>query len=88
MIHAKPSRRHGLSLLIRLCPYTAFAAFSLVFSVTTMAAQPQPGKMRVIIDADTANEVDDLFAIARALVASEFQIEGLTSALWRHRGTP
>lgn len=36
--------------------------------------------VRVIVDADTANEIDDLFAIARALVAPEFQIEGLTSA--------
>jgi len=88
MLHAQTSRRQGLSLLIRLCPHAAFAAISLVFAVTTMAAQPQPGKMRVIIDADTANEVDDLFAIARALVAPEFQIEGLTSALWHHRGTP
>jgi len=88
MIHAKPPGRQRLSLLIRWCPCTALAAISLVFSVTTMAVQPQPGKMRVIIDADTANEVDDLFAIARALVAPEFQIEGLTSALWRHRGTP
>lgn len=35
---------------------------------------------RVIVDADTANEIDDLYAIVRALVAPEFQIEGLTSA--------
>jgi inosine-uridine nucleoside N-ribohydrolase len=36
--------------------------------------------MRVIVDADTANEIDDLYAIVRALVAPEFQVEGLTSA--------
>ncbi len=36
--------------------------------------------LRVIVDADTANEIDDLYAIVRALVAPEFQIEGLTSA--------
>lgn len=35
---------------------------------------------RVIVDADTANEIDDLYAIVRALVAPEFQVEGLTSA--------
>ncbi len=88
MILAKPPDRQRLCLLIRWCPRTALAAISFIFAVTSMAAQPQPAKMRVIIDADTANEVDDLFAIARALVAPEFQIEGLTSALWRHRGTP
>jgi purine nucleosidase len=63
-------------------------AICLASSAMTSAAQPQPERMRVIVDADTANEVDDLFAIARALVAPEFQVEGLTSALWRHRGTP
>lgn len=36
--------------------------------------------MRVVVDADTANEIDDLYAIVRALVAPEFQVEGLTSA--------
>jgi inosine-uridine nucleoside N-ribohydrolase len=39
-------------------------------------------RVRVIIDADTANEVDDPFAIVRALVAPEFAVEGLTSAHW------
>lgn len=36
--------------------------------------------MRVIVDADTANEIDDLYAIVRALVAPEFRVEGVTSA--------
>jgi purine nucleosidase len=36
--------------------------------------------VRVIVDADTANEIDDLYAIVRALVAAEFRVEGLTSA--------
>jgi purine nucleosidase len=40
------------------------------------------GKLRIIIDADTANEIDDLFAIVRALIAPEFQVEGLTSSHW------
>lgn len=38
--------------------------------------------LRLIVDADTANEVDDLFAIARALIEPTFQLEGLTSAQW------
>jgi inosine-uridine nucleoside N-ribohydrolase len=37
---------------------------------------------RLIIDADTANEVDDAFAIARALLEPNFKIEGITSAQW------
>ncbi len=35
---------------------------------------------RVIVDADTANEIDDLYAIVRAIAAPEFRVEGLTSA--------
>ncbi|MDH3246491.1 MAG: nucleoside hydrolase [Saprospiraceae bacterium] len=36
--------------------------------------------LRLIIDADTANEVDDLFAIVAALLAPSLQVIGLTSA--------
>jgi len=43
---------------------------------------PDRERMRIIVDADTANEIDDLFAIVRALIAPEFQVEGLTSAHW------
>jgi inosine-uridine nucleoside N-ribohydrolase len=43
---------------------------------------------RVIIDADTANEIDDLYAIVRALVAPEFRVEGLTSAHWSRSTEP
>ena len=41
---------------------------------------PQP--IRVIIDADTANEVYDLYAIAWALLEPKFKVVGLTSAQW------
>lgn len=37
-------------------------------------------RTRIIVDADTANEIDDLYAIVRALIAPEFQVEGVTSA--------
>ena len=36
----------------------------------------------LIIDADTANEVDDLYAIAIALLAPGLDIRGVTSAQW------
>ena len=38
--------------------------------------------IRVIIDADTANEVDDLYAIAWALLEPKLDIVGITSAQW------
>lgn len=41
-------------------------------------------KIKVIIDADTGNEVDDLFAISRALIATEFEVVGLSSAQWQN----
>ncbi|MEM6319414.1 MAG: nucleoside hydrolase [Bacteroidota bacterium] len=36
----------------------------------------------LIIDADTANEVDDLYAIVRALLEPRLNIVGITSAQW------
>lgn len=42
----------------------------------------------VFIDADTANEVDDLYAIVRALLTPEWNIKGLSSAQWNHRLSP
>ncbi len=36
----------------------------------------------LIVDADTANEVDDLFAVAIALLIPELDIRGVTSAQW------
>lgn len=46
-------------------------------------------KRKVIIDADTGNEIDDLYAIARALKAPEFDILGLCSAHYRiHDNAP
>lgn len=44
-----------------------------------LAAAAQP---RVWIDADTANEIDDLYAITRLLAAPEIEIVALSSAHW------
>jgi purine nucleosidase len=51
------------------------------------AADP---KTRILIDADTANEVDDLYAIVRALIHPSFEVVGLCSAQWQisHYATP
>jgi len=42
--------------------------------------QKQSKKLPLIIDADTANEVDDLFALVRAVGAPEFDLLGISSA--------
>jgi purine nucleosidase len=45
------------------------------------------GQVSIIIDADTANEVDDIVAIARAIMADDIDVAGLTAAQWSHQGT-
>jgi len=42
----------------------------------------------LLIDSDTANEIDDLYAIVRALLEPDFDIVGLSSAQWNHRLSP
>lgn len=37
---------------------------------------------KILIDADSGNEIDDLFAITRALIAPELEVVGLTSVHW------
>lgn len=58
--------------------------YLLLFFVTfTSIAQntiKRKEKINLIIDADTANELDDLFAIVRAINAPEFNLIGITSA--------
>lgn len=43
---------------------------------------PAAAQTRVWIDADTANEIDDLYAITRLLAAPELNIVALSSAQW------
>ena len=59
------------------------------------AGDGQPGtskasRPRVIIDADTSNEVDDAYAIVRALLDPGLEVIGLASAQWQssHWATP
>ncbi|MDZ7721274.1 MAG: nucleoside hydrolase [candidate division KSB1 bacterium] len=41
---------------------------------------PVSGRVSAIIDADTGNEMDDLYAVAHAVVHDSFKVIGLTSA--------
>ena len=45
----------------------------------------KPAKIRVYVDTDTANEVDDPYAVFRALVAPKFDVIGLSSMSWRDK---
>lgn len=55
--------------------------WALPFSLAPKTWNNEDG-VPVIIDADTANEVDDLYAIAGALLSPNLNILGLTSAQW------
>ena len=67
------------SILLR----TLLASWIFGLFSTLLMAQ-QTGGIRVILDADTGNEVDDLFAITRALIAPEFDVLALNSAQWQN----
>ncbi len=60
----------------------ATRAFLVLFVFFTVSGLAQD-KTRLIIDADTANEVDDLYAIVRALIEPSFEIVGLNSTQWQ-----
>lgn len=82
----------------RIYFYTAWLAlsFSGIQAQTSLARPehrlsapwpPSPGVLRIIIDTDTANEVDDQWAIALALGFPErLQIEGFIAAHYGQRG--
>jgi len=59
---------------------TKYALFSGLFPFIPTFQSEKP--LRLIIDADTANEVDDLYAIAWALLEPKLDIVGITSAQW------
>ena len=42
-------------------------------------------KPKLIIDADTANEIDDMYAIVRMLHQDKYDVIGLNSTQWLHR---
>jgi inosine-uridine nucleoside N-ribohydrolase len=62
----------------------------LTFAAGLASPAPAGEPTRLVIDADTANEVDDPYAVVRALIAPELEIVGLASAQWQvsHWATP
>lgn len=65
------SRLLAVALLCTALPYPALVGQSVA-------------KPKLILDADTANEIDDLFAIVRMLRQNRFDVIGLSSAQWFH----
>ena len=63
------------------------AATALALPLTGLAAagKPKPKPRRVLIDSDAKNEIDDQYAIVRALIAPELRIEGITAAGFHDR---
>lgn len=59
-----------------------FGAILLLFG---SAAAPGAEKLpKLILDTDSANEIDDLYAIVRILNQDKFEVLGLNSAQWFH----
>lgn len=54
-----------------------------LFPLVLLAALAAPAQTRVWLDADTANEIDDLYALTRALTAPGLDVAGLSSAQWK-----
>lgn len=50
--------------------------------IALLAAVAAPPQTRVWLDADTANEIDDLYALTRALTAPGLEVVALSSAQW------
>lgn len=55
---------------------------AIILALSVILANARPIK-KVIIDADTANEVDDLFAITRALLEPSWDVLALNATQWQ-----
>lgn len=73
----KPKYTHAF-FTRSMCILSVFILIS--FYSHTAEAQEDSSRINLIIDADTANEVDDLYAIVRAINEPKFNLLGITSA--------
>ena len=65
----------------------ALAAVVCLLGTGTFAstlATAQEAKRKLILDADTANEIDDMYAIVRMLNQDQYEVLALSSAQWIH----
>lgn len=66
--------------LAQVCFRFSIALAICFCSASTLSAQD---KIPVVLDADTANEVDDLYAIVRAFAVEEWDIKLLAATQWQ-----
>jgi inosine-uridine nucleoside N-ribohydrolase len=57
-----------------------YLLISIFLISPVLQAQTTNKKLPIIIDADTANEVDDLYALVRAILEPSLDLRGITSA--------
>jgi len=76
LTHVSKLKNAALPLVVGICVLVGLAV--------DHNAQAQDGKPMLILDADTANEIDDLYAIVRTLRQDRFEVLGLNSAQWFH----
>jgi purine nucleosidase len=54
-----------------------------IFLLSTAIIANAQEKTKVIIDADTGNEVDDLYAVVRALIEPTWEVAGINATQWQ-----
>lgn len=54
----------------------------IILFTTSLSLQAQE-KQKIILDADTGNEVDDVYALARAIIEPSWEITSLNAAHWQ-----
>ena len=84
----KSSRREFLSNALTVAGGVGVYSWGAgpLLSTPAMGAEKAIGKRRILVDSDVKNEIDDQFAIVRALIAPELEVEGLTAAGFAGQG--
>ena len=59
-----------------------FLIYVIISNIGFFQTLVRENNAMIIIDADTGNEMDDLFAITRALLDNDIEVIGLSSAQW------
>lgn len=68
--------------------FFTLGAFAPFLSPTCFSFTNKQSKKAVIIDTDTANEIDDLYAVVRMVLSEELDVLGLCSTQWQHQLSP
>jgi len=80
-----PARLDRRQFMARSVAGAATAVLSLTAGRQAIADPIRTRPRRVLIDSDAKNEIDDQYAIVRALIAPELRVEGFTAAGFHDR---